>query len=51
MPDGKANIPGMHPHANGTGVPDLTEDRAGDKDRKAAEEAETALDPRRDVRG
>jgi drug/metabolite transporter (DMT)-like permease len=47
MPDEKANIPGMHPHANGTGVPDLTED----KDRKAAEEAEAALDPRRDVRG
>jgi drug/metabolite transporter (DMT)-like permease len=47
MPDGKANISGMHPHANGTRPPD----GAADKDRKAAPEAGTTQDPRRDVRG
>ena len=47
MPDGKANLSGMHPHANGTQVPDLAEDRATDEEHQAAEEARAAQNPGR----
>src|SRR5262249_51693843 len=44
-PDRKANISGMHPHANGTRPPERSED----DDRNAAQEAGTTQNPRRDI--